>query len=133
MLRKHQLPQFLYWDKPRSDSSYSCPSMPSIQVSRFDVSRTGIALVVPLGGCAREGEVMEKDNIVKFALANLLDEGLRLDPNDTDATTKWAEDVAEIVAVGYTPEDVSGFNSKPTHEEKLEYLGSELLLGMYDK
>ena len=75
----------------------------------------------------------KKSSAVNLALANLLDEGRNLDPNDTDATTKWAEDVAEIVAVGYTPKDVSGFNSKPTHEEKLEYLGSELLWGVYDK
>ena len=76
---------------------------------------------------------MEKSGMVNLALANLLDEGRKLDPKDTGATTMWAEDVAEIVAVGYMPKDVSGFNSKPTHEEKLEYLGSELLLGVYDK
>ena len=76
---------------------------------------------------------MEKGSMVNLALANLLGEGRMLDPNDTDATTKWAEDVAEIVAVEYTPEDVSGFNSKPTHEEKLEYLGFDLLWGAYDK
>ena len=76
---------------------------------------------------------MEKGSAVNLALANLLDEGRGLDPNDTDATTKWAEDVAELVAVGYTPEEVSGFNSKPTHEEKLEYLASDLLWGAYDK
>ncbi len=76
---------------------------------------------------------MEKDSAVNLALANLLDEGRGLDSNDTDATTKWAEDVTEIAAVGYTPEHVSGFNSKPTHKEKLEYLASELLFGVYDK
>ncbi len=76
---------------------------------------------------------MEKGSMVNLALANLLGEGRMLDPNDTDATTKWAEDVAEIVVVGYTPEDVSGFNSKPTHEEKLKYLGSEDLWEVYDK
>ena len=75
---------------------------------------------------------MEKGGAVNLALLNLLDEGRILDPNDTDATTKWAEDVAEIVSVGYEAEYVSRFNSKPTHEEKLEYLGSEPLLGMYD-
>ena len=74
----------------------------------------------------------KKGSAVNLALANLLDEGRLLDPNDTDATTKWAEEVAEIVAFGYEPEYVSGFNSKPTHEEKLEYLGSELLWGQYD-
>lgn len=76
---------------------------------------------------------MEKDSLVNLALANRLGEGRMLDPNDTDATTKWAEDVAELVAVGYTPEDVSGFNSKPTHEEKLEYLAFDLLWGAFDK
>ena len=75
---------------------------------------------------------MEKDGAVYLTLANLLDEGRLLDPNDTDATTKWAEDVAEIMSVEYETEYVSGFNSKPTHQEKLEYLGSELLSGMYD-
>ena len=75
---------------------------------------------------------MEKDGAVYLALENLLDEGRLLDPNDTDATTKWAEDVAEIMSVEYEPEYVSGFNSKPTHEEKLEYLESELLSGIYD-
>ncbi len=67
--------------------------------------------------------------MVNLALANLLGEGRMLDPNDTDATTKWAEDVAELVADGYTPEHVSVFNSKPTHEEKLDYLGLDLLWG----
>ena len=76
---------------------------------------------------------MEKDGQVNLALANLLGEGRMLDPNDKGATTMWAEDVAAILAVGYEPEDVSGFNSKPTHEEKLEYLASDLLWGAFDK
>ena len=76
---------------------------------------------------------MEKGSMVNLALANLLGEGRLLDPNDTDATTKWEEEVAEVVAVGYTPEDVSGFNSMPTHEEKLEYLAFDLLWGTFDK
>ena len=73
------------------------------------------------------GEVIEESSKVNLALKDLLEEGQKLDPKDTGATTLWADDVAEIVAVGYEPEYVSGFKSKPTHKEKLEYLGSELL------
>ena len=37
---------------------------------------------------------MEKSGMVNLALANLLDEGRKLDPKDTGATTMWAAAVS---------------------------------------
>ena len=75
---------------------------------------------------------MQKSSAVNLQLAELYERGKDLDPKNKKTTMEWAIEVGRIVEAGYTSEQLEAFRSKMTHREKLEYLGSELLLGQYD-
>ena len=76
---------------------------------------------------------MQKSSAVNLLLADLYEKGKVLDGKDKAAAVAWAIEVKKIVDTGYPPENLEAFRSKMSHREKLEYLGSELLWGMYDK